>query len=361
MNKEELVEILRAEKTPVEMAKWLRNEYFPEIMNRFNSESSRKRFGLFKNEQIPSNERNLTDVRTRLGVLIEFELARISNELLPEYGIDDIFWSYVVANRFPDLEIRENDGNRLLRLEIKCLQCVAEEKSANFDTLLKDINPNTDFVIVCLWDWDEDGKVNCNWDSSPKLHKIYVFHAYSLALLRDTYWLNKPPADLGTGYQGFDVRFAVTCSNSVFSKEQGNYGKLTRIWKKNFEYRPVETPELLDTEAEYLKFQKEIVKKGFEILAKKHLKELTGSENVVDLTFKSNVIGYTADDIAYTMKSLRPTKAQQIAMANRLSTIVAMTEKYRSTVYHIDDDGVQELAKNEKPKNIVDIINRFES
>lgn len=157
MNREELIKILHATETPDKIAKWLREQYFPEIMNRYNSEASRKRFGLYRNEQIPSNERNLTDVRTRMGVLIEFELARISNEILPELGIDDVFWSYVVANRFPDLEIRENNGNRLLRLEIKCLQCVAEEKSANFDTLIKDINPNTDFVIVCLWDWDNKG------------------------------------------------------------------------------------------------------------------------------------------------------------------------------------------------------------
>ncbi len=361
MDKQELVKTLRAEKSPVEIAKWLREYYFPEIVERFNSESSRKRFGLYKNEQIPSNERNLTDVRTRLGVLIEFELARISNELLPEYGIDDIFWSYVVANRFPDLEIRENDGNRLLRLEIKCLQCVAEEKSANFATLIKDINPNTDYVIVCLWDWNEDGKSQCNWDSSPMIHKIYVFHAYSLAMLRDTYWLNKPPANLGNGYQGFDVRFAVTCAESIFSKEQGNYGKLTRIWKEDFAYRPIETPELLDTEAEYLIFQKEIIKKGFEILAKRQLKELTGDTKVDYLIYNSNVIGLSSDDIAYTMESMRPNKAEQIANKNRLSTIVAMTEKYRSTVYHIDANGVQELARNEKPKNVVDIINRFEN
>mgnify|MGYP007022041040 FL=1 len=82
MNREELIKILHATETPDKIAKWLREQYFPEIMNRYNSEASRKRFGLYRNEQIPSNERNLTDVRTRMGVLIEFELARISNEIL---------------------------------------------------------------------------------------------------------------------------------------------------------------------------------------------------------------------------------------------------------------------------------------
>lgn len=157
MNREEVMQMLTANASALELSTWLRNTYFPEIVDRFNQESSRKRFGLYQNEQIPANERNLTDVRTRMGTLIEFELARISNELLPELGIDDIFWSYVVANRFPDLEIRRNNGDRLLRLEIKCLQCIAEEKSANYDTLKKDIDPNTDFVVDMFMGLGADG------------------------------------------------------------------------------------------------------------------------------------------------------------------------------------------------------------
>ena len=357
MDKEELIKILHATESPDKIAKWLRKQYFPEIMNRYNLEASRKRFGLYRNERIPSNERNLTDVRTRMGVLIEFELARLSNEILPELGIEDVFWSYVVANRFPDLEIRENNGNRLLRLEIKCLQCIAEEKSANFDTLIKDINPNTDFVIVCLWDWDDGGNDTCQWDLAPKLFKMYVFHAYSLAQLRDTYWLNKPPADLGTGYQGFDVRYAVTCTDSVFSKEQGNYGKLTRIWKKDFAYRPVETPALLDTEAEYIKFQREIIRAGFEILAKKQLSELRNGE-ISYIVYEGQNIGYAVEDVGYVMKAMRKSKVQEIALQNRLSILVSMTEKYRSTIYKMQPDSIDELAKNEKPKNVVEIINQ---
>ena len=357
MNKEELNEILHVTETPDKIENWLRKQYFPEVMNRYNLETSRKRFGLYRNERIPSNERNLTDVRTRMGVLIEFELARLSNEILLELGIEDVFWSYVVANRFPDLEIRENNGNRLLRLEIKCLQCIAEEKSANFDTLIKDINPNTDFVIVCLWDWDNGGNDNYQWDLAPKLFKIYVFHAYSLAQLRDTYWLNKPPANLGTGYQGFDIRYAVTCADGTFSKEQGNYGKLTRIWKEGFKYRPVETHALLDTEAEYIKFQKEIIKAGFEILAKKQLSELC-CEEISYVVYIEQNIGYAAGKVVYVMETMRKPKAQEIALQNRLSILVSMTEKYRSTIYKIQPGSIDELAKNEKPKNVVEIINR---
>ena len=358
MNREKVHQMLTASTSAMELSTWLRNTYFPEIVERFNRESSRKRFGLYQNEQIPANERNLTDVRTRMGTLIEFELARISNELLPEMGINDVFWSYVVANRFPDLEVRRNNGERLLRLEIKCLQCIAEEKAANFDTLKKDIDPNTDFVVVCLWDWMSDGANVCQWDTAPKIVKAYVFHAYSLALLRDTYWLNQPPTDLGHGYQGFDIRFAVTCKNGVFSKEQGNYGKLTRIWKDGFEYRPVESDELLDTEAEYLVFLKEIIEYGFDILAKKQLYQLTSSD-AEDIMIDAQRVGYKANGIAYVIKSLGSSgRVKEFATQQNVTYIVTMAKNYKSTIYMVTDDRVTRIAYNIKPKNIIHIISQ---
>ena len=358
MDKREVRRMLTAGADALELSKWLRDTYFPELMDRFNRESSRKRFGLYQKEQIPVNERNLTDVRTRMGTLIEFELARISNELLPELGILDLFWSYVVANRFPDLEIRRNSGARLLRLEVKCLQCVAEEKAANFDTLKKDIDPNTDFLVVCLWDWMPEGAGCCRWDTAPKLIKVYVFHAYSIAALRDTYWLNRPPANLGKGYQGFDVRYAVTCRDGVFSKEQGNYGKLTRIWKKGFQVRPPESEVLLDTEREYLRFQSEIIRSGFDILAKRQLSQLS-REKPGELVEDGRVIGYKAGGFGYIAAAALPVgKLAAFAAREGLNCVVTMTEKYRCSIYRVAGGAVTRAASGEKPKNVISAISQ---
>ena len=101
MDKNEIITMLSATPSPKQIAQWLRTQYFPEIVSRFNHESSRKRFGLYQNEQLPANERNLTDVRTRMGVLIEFELARISNDLLPEIGIQIFFGVMLLQTDFP--------------------------------------------------------------------------------------------------------------------------------------------------------------------------------------------------------------------------------------------------------------------
>ena len=144
----ELLEILEGKTSDVSAINWLRSEYLPEVVKRINQPSSRKRLGLYRGERIPENERNLTDTRNRVSLILEYEIARVSNEIFIELGITDYFWTYVVANRFPDLEVRKRDGNRVLRVEIKSLQSIAEEKSANFDTLVKDINPKTDYVFV---------------------------------------------------------------------------------------------------------------------------------------------------------------------------------------------------------------------
>ena len=128
----------------------------------------------------------------------------------------------------------------------------------------------------------------------------------------------------------------------------------------SFEYRPVETPALLDTEAEYIKFQKEIIKAGFEILAKKQLSELC-KEEISYVVYGGQDIGYSAGNIGYVMETMRKSKAQEIALQNRLSILVSMTEKYRSTIYKMQRDSIDELAKNEKPKNVVNIINQSEN
>lgn len=61
------------------------------------------------------------------------------------------------------------------------------------------------------------------------------------------------------------------------------------------------------------------------------------------------------------METMRKSKAQEIALQNRLFILVSMTEKYRSTIYKMQRDSIDELAKNEKPKNVVNIINQSEN
>jgi hypothetical protein len=351
MNKAELETMLGATNSPQQTASWLRGTYLPELINRFNSDETRKRLGLYQGERIPDNERNLTDVRNRVSLIVEYELARLSNDILNEAHVSSLFWSYVVANRFPDLEVRKNNGDRLLRIEVKNLQSIAEEKSANFDTLRKDINPHTDFVVVFLWEWAYGDSSSYQWDRAPRLLGCYVFHAASLAELRDTYWLNQPHNNLGSGYQGFDLRYAVNCNSNTYSEEEGNYGKLLRIWKADFPYRPTMTPILQDTEDEYLRFKAGVVMAGFWSLCKLHLPKLAGHTAISVLQSNGKDVGAMCGQFAFFAKSLvGKAVVTELIKANHLTFGVTMTEKYVSTGYALQGQRLTQVFAQKKPK-----------
>lgn len=331
----------------------LRAEFLPRLMTRFNTSDVRRRLGLYAGERIPENERNLTDVRTRIGVIIEYELARLSNDLLREDGINDLFWTYVVANRFPDLEIRDMAGRRGLRFEVKTLQSIAEEKSANFDTLKKDINPQTDFVVVFLWEWLYDG-AEVAWDRAPHLIEAFIFHAASLAELRDTYWLNKPPSDLGDGLQGFDLRYAVNCKDGEYHQEEGNYGKLLRIWQDDFPYQPVSNPLIEDAKQAYYVFKDQVVTAGFQCLARYHLPKLTGKREVEALHADDeaeSVIGYSVGDTALVLgRFVSPSDINAIMKADGLKRLYVLTDKYQWTKYEMQRNSAVKTGSGKKPK-----------
>lgn len=353
MTPSELSTMLGAAKPPEEVLLWLRTTYLPALIDEFNQESCRKRLGLYQGEVIPRNERNLTDVRTRVGLIIEYEIARLSNQILEAAGVDDLFWAYVVSNRFPDLEVRRPNGDRRLRLEIKCLQSIAEEKAANFDTLKKDINPNTDFVLVLVWEWGYADGRQFNWDRAPRILNAHVFHAMSLAELRDAFWLNRPPDDLGGGYQGFDLRYAVNCADGDYAEEEHNYGKLMRIWQAGFEYRPPPTLLIDDTEAAYLQFRKDVIADGFRSLCNSLLPQLSGTNSIATLEFNGNSIGAMSGSFGFFAKSaVGQDKVGTLMKERDLAYAVAMTDKYVCTGFRRDGTRARQIFANKKPKTL---------
>lgn len=321
--------------SPKEIADWLRGEFLVELKKRFNTSDVRRRLALYHGERVPDNERNLTDVRNRVSMIVEYELARLANEILRDGQVDDFFWSYVVANRFPDLEVRGHDGRKTLRIEVKCLQSIAEEKAANFDTLKKDLNPVTDYVVVFLWEWCKVWDT-IQWDRAPKILDFYVFNASALAAMRDAYWLNRPPNNLGGGYQGFDLRYAVNCTSGIFNEEEGNYGKLLRFWSSDFQFPPPQTPEIIDANAEYTRFKDGVVIAGFKTLCELLLPGIAESDEPLDLLTDTNgelraaVLGQYAFCLA--SKFSAPQISDLIRRRN-LKFCISMTDKYASTIH----------------------------
>src|SRR5581483_7838167 len=62
----------------------LTKDLFPQALLILNDETLPVQFSLFVDDVVPTNQRNLTDVRTRMGVLLEYELGKAITHLLPE-------------------------------------------------------------------------------------------------------------------------------------------------------------------------------------------------------------------------------------------------------------------------------------
>ena len=343
--------------SPLESLQFLKLEFVPRVIQRLNSDSMRRQIALYGGDRVPENERNLTDVRNRVSILIEYKFAWISNEMLRDHGIKDLFWAYVVANRFPDLEVRSDQGSLGIRVEVKCIQSVAEEKSANFDALMKDLNPNCDYVAVFLWEWFFD-TVDTNWDRAPKILRAFIFHAESLARLRDYNWLMTPPKDLGSGFQGFDLRYAVNCKKGEYKLEEGNFGKLLRIWRSNIKYRLTTTPLLRESIKSYLKFEDYAIWSGFESLATRIFDQFDEGETDVIVYKSEKRVGFKRAALGLVLRrryegvvNLRILMSQ-----SGIRKVIVMGDKYTWTEYKETGGGLIRLKNGKKPKQLVEYL-----
>ncbi len=333
---------------------WLQDEFLPSVVRRLNDSDSRKRLALYGGDRIPENERNLTDFRNRISLIVEYEFARAITEVLDVAGVDDQFCAYVVANRFPDLEIRSDEGERGLRFEVKCLQSTAEEKSANFSTLGKDIQPFTDFVIVFLWDW-WDERTGIQWDRAPIILDNFVFNASSLAMLRDWYWLNRPPSNLGGGYQGIDIRYPVNCGRGAYNEEEGNFCNLLRLWQRDFQHRPPNSELLRKTENDYLDFKDTVVIRGFEILANQLLPTLSGRPIVTQMLERETVVGFKSGDVGFVAASRINGQPdfRRIMRRNELVNAWLLQHKYQWRHFRDIGGNIVQISEGKKPKFIL--------
>lgn len=340
----------------IETVEWLSKTLIPLVQEQLNGSAMRRRLGLYAGEVIPTNERNLTDTRNRVSLIYEYLFADTITAELEREGCDE-FCAYVVANRFPDLEVRNKIGERGLRLEVKCLQATAEEKAANFSTLLKDVAPKSDYLIVFLWEWAYDA-AEVNWDRAPLVVDIFAFHAYSLAKLRDWYWLNRPGHAQGDAFQGYDLRGAITANAGEYKEEEGNYGKLLRIWDKSFALRPVMDPIMERTEADYVKFREVALHSGFESLSRTILQSVVEEHELQPLEMDGSPVGYFRGRHWFVLSS-KISRTELIAAMQQAGAqdVIQFTDKYVWTHCRLSGNRLESLTNGQKPKHLRAYLN----
>jgi hypothetical protein len=332
----------------------LNEKLLPIVVEKMNHVANRRLWALYGGERIPENESNLTDTRGRVSLLIEHTLVDVINSLLIESGEENLFLSNVVANRFPDLEVRYPDGSLGLRFEVKALQATAEEKSANFSTLKKDIRPHTDYVVVFVWEWNEPERGSkFDWDRAPKILAAFALHASSLAKMRDDTWLGAPPPSIGNGVQGFDLLQAITSSQGRYKAEEGNLGKLMRVFDKS-DPVPVGVSAVFELTVNAFKALEEfVIFAGFERLC-----ELVAASSGVAITSRTGVplnIALTSSGVGFGLsRRLGEKKRIREAMETlSISRLVYFRDKYQWVIYELEADELKQVRSGLKPKELI--------
>ena len=338
----------------------LKEELLPKAVRQMNRSILPREVPLFPTDKLPTNQRNLTDYRTRIGTLLEYSLGQAINQSLPaKVRGEGLVLTNVVANQFPDLAFRTNDGKLGIRFEVKAVQAVAEEPSANFSTLIKDIRKGTDFVVVMIWDWKQHRSQDLKF---PHISSFFAMDAYHLAQMRDCHWLNAPPKSLQSARQGFDLTYAINARGNAFNEEEGNLGKLMRIFSEkdeNLLSQEVRESETLKT---YYEFTKAVIRSGLTTIARDMAS--AAEEKGASVTSVSDelpvrfVVQRDNDKILVMGDRNMPTKKPSVReMSKRGATrIIILNYKFDWRVYNADwkklgegnkADGVVEWMKGE--------------
>lgn len=124
----------------------------------YNSETGPRAFGRPPTEKIPTNPRQLTDFRGRIGGLIEYAFGIVIDQMLEEDEAELVF-AFDVIQQYPDFYLRGPEGDVLLRIDFKALHDESDEYSARFDLPLADIRTDDDLLIYVAWRWNERQRI----------------------------------------------------------------------------------------------------------------------------------------------------------------------------------------------------------
>lgn len=333
------------------------NTILPEVQIKINTGRFHKMSSKLKTELLPTNQRNLTDARTRIGTLLEYQFAfELNNLLKDKYYLREYDVGFVLANQYPDLVIRNELHEVVLRIEMKSIQGISEEKSANFDALIRNIEKNADLLCIILWEWESIESKQTELDY-PKISKIYLFDAYEIAKMRDCGWLKNISSQLGNKI--IDVSGVyVPINTTTFKQEEGNIGKILRI-NTNQE----NTAAIL-----YEKFKKEVQLFGIQQIVKQCVRLFSGHEQ--EIIFDSNE--YDSNEVQKIYHEIKEDVSILILAGNRRSKtkitnitrdvlrekqiqstyVVIMNEKFDWTLFRISLTEILKLEEGNKPQSL---------
>ena len=200
-------------------------------------------------EPLPTDTRQLSSYRTRIGIVLEYALSTTMAYLLNERYNDQYFLTFATSHEYPDFYLRDNTFSALLRIEMKAVDADSDEQAARFSTPTIWIDPLKDMLLLVGWEWknivSEDKEVIGEF---PHIFASLILPAAEIARERD-----KRLAITGGKIEGEQV-YVYSKKKADWVLDPGNYGKFWRIVHTTRQ----DSEELSDTIRGFMDFLKQV-------------------------------------------------------------------------------------------------------
>ena len=197
----------------------------PKAIARLNSFFSPRRLSKLsrKKEPLPTEQKQLSSYRTRLGTMLEYGLSTEIEKILYELYGDNLYLTFAVAHEYPDFYLRNKKREQVLKIEMKAVDAASDEQAARFGVLSADIDPNRDFILFVGWSWEKTKDASGEWEF-PKIFAYEFLSAIEIAKERD-----RRLYEIGGKIKKRQVLVPSTKNPGKFVNDPGNFGKFWRI------------------------------------------------------------------------------------------------------------------------------------
>ncbi|MCJ7632470.1 hypothetical protein MUP77_08780 [Candidatus Bathyarchaeota archaeon] len=188
-------------------------------------------------EPLPTAQRQLSSYRTRLGTMIEYAISSEIDAIFKRRYEDQLSLTFAVAHEYPDFYLRGSNHEKLLRIEMKTVDCESDEQAARFDAPTHEIDPVKDFVLFMGWEWKKEKSVaGVDWEH-PLIFSYVLVPSIEIAKERDVRLFS-----IGGKIENGKVIVPSTKERGKMVSDPGNYGKFWRIVKRERQNAPDLSP-----------------------------------------------------------------------------------------------------------------------
>ncbi|HFA49413.1 MAG TPA: hypothetical protein ENJ95_10405 [Bacteroidetes bacterium] len=208
-----------------EIALWF-DELVKIVSDNINKEFSPRRLvkGNRTEEPLPTNTRQLSSFRTRIGTMLEYALSTEIDRIIREHNGEEFYFTFAVSHEYPDFYLRDNTLTSVLRIEMKAVDAESDEQAAKFGVPTLDIENENDLILLVGWKWKKILSDKIEIGEYPFIFTSLVIPAKDIVEERD-----KRLKLTGGKIEGRQVLVPKRGQSDVFVPDPGNYGKLWRL------------------------------------------------------------------------------------------------------------------------------------